>query len=122
MRITKTPILFLVLVMAILSLVVVAKAQKPPVADAQWMTPVFAQPMQLEWLARDRARITVAGQGRERITVEAGALTVTANADGLSISATGQVTVSSPLQNVVTAESVDLTWSRAGLVQGSFRR
>jgi len=122
MRITKTTVLLLVPVVAILSLVVVAKAQKAPVADAQWMTPIFAQPMQLEWLARDRARITLAGQGSERIAVEAASLTVTANADGLSISATGQATVSSPLQNVLTAESVDLTWSRAGLVQSSVRR
>ena len=122
MKITKTPILVLVLVVAIVSLVVVAKAQQTPSTDAQWMTAIFAQPMQLEWVARDRARITLAGQGSERITVEAGSLTVTTNADGLTISAAGQASLSSPLRNVLTAESLDLTWSRAGSVQSSVRR
>jgi hypothetical protein len=122
MKISKTGISIVALVVAIPSLLVVARAQQTTSNDASWVLPLFTRPIQLEWVARDRVRMTLDGQDNERFTVEATSLTVRTDMDGLHISADGRVALSSKLQPMATAEELDLTVTRDGTLHGTVRR
>jgi len=106
-----------------LCLLVVPSAQQPSGTDAAWAAGFFTRSIQLDWVAKDRARVTLAGDHKERFTIEAAAITLSTTAGGLSISAQGRATVSAPSQLSMPAfESIDMTISRDGSARGSFRR
>jgi hypothetical protein len=123
MRLTTGRNGVLIGIVLMLCLLGVPNAQEHPRTDASWTAGFFARSIQLDWLAEDRARVTLAGDHDERFTIKAAAITLSTTADGLSVSAHGRATMSVTSQPSIPAvESIELTITRDGSAWASFRR
>lgn len=92
-----------------------ARAQEVTRAVGYLSANLFKASVEVQSLSQQRARLTLAGQGDERLMIEAAVITVTTTPEGLKISADGQATATSSLGTAaLTAEKLELTVSRDG--------